>query len=203
MALNKSVPEEAIRVEPARTLIKAGTLEVDVDATGFGSIKVDGKPLAVREMTVHVRAGEVVRADMTVLPLAMLPETRDGFKTTLPPALVEKAKETPSITLQVKKVPLGVPVAKEYLDVLALDRRLRQAAWEKFKKDALRLDAEMTGEAAGDKGGALVIPGPPTEINAVGFSWAKAKPDAKPCTCPAAQLMTTGCTCGAISKPQA
>jgi hypothetical protein len=69
-------------------------LEIDLDACGFGTVKLDGKDLACNGININVRAGELTNVEISLLI--------DDLKVRLNPSIL-KVDLTPTgpITVEV------------------------------------------------------------------------------------------------------
>lgn len=65
-----------VEIEAGRAKIKVGTLEMDLDATGYGKIKLDGKNVAVRSMKIDVQAGNMPRVTLDIVPIEIPPASK-------------------------------------------------------------------------------------------------------------------------------
>jgi hypothetical protein len=58
-----------ITIEPEALKLKVGILEVDVSATGYGKIAVDGHVLPARGLDLHLRVGQIAQVVLDVVPV--------------------------------------------------------------------------------------------------------------------------------------
>jgi len=62
---------EWARLEARHVRLRVGTFECDLDAACRGTVKVDGKALAVRSLSVRAEVGELAVIVLEVVPLAL------------------------------------------------------------------------------------------------------------------------------------
>lgn len=81
LAAKKQLEEHGLTLEADRYKIRAGTLEVDVDALGIGTIKLNGEPMrGLTELTVYIEADEPVRVRAEMFPVEAIPTRRPGYR---------------------------------------------------------------------------------------------------------------------------
>lgn len=64
-------PSEVIAIEitkSTRLVLKIGTLEIDLDHNGRGTVKVDGQRLSVTAFRIDYRAGNLPRIELEIFP---------------------------------------------------------------------------------------------------------------------------------------
>lgn len=52
-----------------RLHLEVGTLEVDLDGTGLGTVSIDGRKVKCRALSVDVKAGQVPKVIVEIIPL--------------------------------------------------------------------------------------------------------------------------------------
>ena len=67
--IGPTVARPEMQIEAERYLIKAGTVEIDLNEIGYGTVMVDGKSIPATEITFHTAVHEAPRLTITMLCL--------------------------------------------------------------------------------------------------------------------------------------
>ena len=57
-----------VDVDAKRLALNIGTLSVDLNAAGVGTVTCDGKPMPVRSISINVQAGKLVNVQLGIVP---------------------------------------------------------------------------------------------------------------------------------------